>query len=61
MVEALSESAAQGQDEPRGWVVRLGHYLRIFGGRGDAGQPEHRAYIDRLAEMAKEKEAEHGR
>lgn len=47
--------------EVRGWVNRLGAYLRIFGGRGDAGQPEHRAFVDRLTSLAQEREAEFGR
>jgi hypothetical protein len=42
----------------RPWVARLGSYLRIFGGRGNAGSKEHRWYIDRLAEKAQEREAE---
>ena len=48
-------------DGVRPWVRRLGAYLRIFGGRGDAGTKEHRWYIDSLTRMAQKKEDEHGR
>ena len=51
--------------EPRGWVVRLGSYLRIFGKpavgtmgwRTDAPTGQ----LARLIDKAKEREAEHGR
>jgi hypothetical protein len=49
--------------EPRGWVIRLGHYLRIFGkpAPGTFGYRTSEPWLDTLIEQAKEREAEHGK
>lgn len=42
---------------PRGWVVRLGQYLHIFG----VGKAPSEPYIDSLAKMAQEREVKHAK
>lgn len=67
-LKSIGEQALDPQDpdgdrpaaEPRGWVRRLGAYLRIFGVRRPYTDCDAH-YYEHLVEMAKEREAEHGR
>lgn len=52
--------SGQKNEPPRGWVVRLGSYLRIFGkpAPGTMGWKTAPEYIDGLIRTAKEREEE---
>lgn len=61
--DARTSAAAPKDQPPRGWVVRLGSYLRIFG-TPDATEAttawDGRDELDGMIDLAKEREDEHG-
>ena len=60
-----SEEMQGESGEPRGWVVRLGSYLRIFGKPPSSGLSGTTAWdgrdaLDRMIDVAKKREGEFG-